>query len=377
MFANEKMKTIKVNLGKRGYPIYLGVNLEDLGKNLIRRFGGFVKRGLIVTNPVLRNLYGVILKKSLNNAGYKTKIVLVPDGEKYKSFTQAEKLYRICLEEKLERRSPLIAFGGGVIGDLAGFVAATFLRGIPLIQVPTTLVAQVDSSIGGKVAVDLPEGKNLVGAFYQPSFVWIDLKVLKTLPLPELRNGLAEVIKYAIINNGDFFSYLEKNLPDIGHPPDGEAGWTSDIWTYIVSHSCQVKAKIVEKDELEESGLRRILNFGHTLGHALETITKYRVYKHGEAVSIGMACATRISEKMNLIKKEERERIVNLLKKAGLPTEWPGRKFGLEEIYPYLEHDKKVKAGKINFVLPVKIGKVVIRNDIPKKIIQKVLNGDD
>lgn len=359
------MKTIKVNLGKRSYPIYIGVNLEDLGKNL-RKYP-LVKRGLIVTNPVLRNLYGEILEKSLNNAGYKTKIVLVPDGEKYKSFTQAEKLYRICLEEKLERHSPLIAFGGGVIGDLAGFVAATFLRGIPLIQVPTTLVAQVDSSIGGKVAVDLPEGKNLVGAFYQPSFVWTDLKVLKTLPLPELRNGLAEVIKYAIINNGDFFSYLEKNLSAISHQ-------TSDILEHIVSHSCQVKAKIVEKDELEESGLRRILNFGHTLGHALETITKYRAYKHGEAVSIGMVCATRISEKMNLIKKEERERIVNLLKKAGLPTEWPGRKFGLEEIYPYLEHDKKVKAGKINFVLPVKIGKVVIRNDIPKNILQKVLN---
>lgn len=211
------MKTIKVNLGKRSYPIYIGVHLEDLGKNL-RKYP-FVKRGLIVTNPVLRNLYGEILEKSLNNAGYKTKIVLVPDGEKYKSFAQAEKLYRICLEEKLERHSPLIAFGGGVIGDLAGFVAATFLRGIPLIQVPTTLVAQVDSSIGGKVAVDLPEGKNLVGAFYQPSFVWIDLKVLKTLPFPELRNGLAEVVKYAIINNGDFFSYLEKNLSAIRHQP--------------------------------------------------------------------------------------------------------------------------------------------------------------
>lgn len=360
------MKIVEVKLGKYSYPVYVGVDLENLGKTL-SQYSKDIRKAVIVTNKLLFDLYGTILEKSLSTTNYKIKTIFVPDGEEYKTLKQAEKIYQLLIKEKIERFTPLIAFGGGVIGDLAGFVAATFLRGLPLVQVPTTLVAQVDSSIGGKVAVDLPEGKNLVGAFYQPSFVWIDLKVLKTLPLPELRNGLAEVIKYAIINNGDFFSYLEKNLPDIRH-------WTSDIWRYIVSHSCQVKVKIVEKDELEESGLRQILNFGHTLGHALETITKYRVYKHGEAIAIGMVCATRISEKMSLIKKEEGKRIVNLLKKVGLPTEWPGRKFGLEEIYPYLEHDKKVKAGKINFVLPVRIGKVVIRNDIPKDILQKVLN---
>ncbi len=281
------------------------------------------------------------------------------------------------LKEKVERFSPLIAFGGGVIGDLAGFVAATFLRGIPLVQVPTTLVAQVDSSIGGKVAVNLPEGKNLVGAFYQPSLVWIDLKVLKTLPLSELRNGLAEVIKYAIINNGHligdlpgrhggFFPYLEKNLSDIRH-------LSSDIWIYIVYHSCRVKAKIVEKDEREETGLRRILNFGHTFGHALETVTKYRVYKHGEAISLGMVLATKIAQELKLVEPEITKRIVDLLERVGLPTKWP-KKYKFQKIYPYLEYDKKVVQEKINFVLPVKIGKVIIRDDVPKSIIRKVLD---
>jgi len=360
------MKIVQVKLGRHSYPIYIGVDLKNLGQTLTKYFGP-TRKTVIVTNKLLFNLYGKILEKSLKTAGYQVSTIFVPDGEKYKTLAQAEKIYATLLKEKIERFTPLIAFGGGVIGDLAGFVAATFLRGIPLIQVPTTLVAQVDSSIGGKVAVDLPEGKNLIGAFYQPLFVWVDLKVLKTLPAEEMRNGFAEVIKYGIIKDAKLFIFLERWSFDIGH-------LSLKFLEEIVYCSCKIKAEIVRKDEREETGLRRILNFGHTLGHALETITKYRVYKHGETVSIGMVCATKIAEEMKLIKKEEMVRILNLLKKVGLPAKWPKR-YKLEKIYPYLEYDKKVKDGKINFVLPVKIGQVVIRDDVPKKILQKVLNG--
>lgn len=361
------MKTIKVRLGKRSYPIYIGVELGDLGQ-VLRKYP-FARKAVIISNQLLDDLYGEILTKGLKNAGYRARTLVVFEGEKYKSLSQAKELYSQLLKEKIERFSPLIAFGGGVIGDLTGFVAATFLRGIPLIQVPTTLVAQVDASIGGKVAVNLPQGKNLVGAFYQPSLVWIDLKVLKTLPAEEMRNGFAEVIKYGVIKDGKFFGYLEQWLSDIGHQ-------STKFLEEVVYRSCQIKAEIVEKDEREESGLRRILNFGHTFGHALEAVSKYRGYTHGEAVAIGMVCASRVALEMELIKKEETERIIDLLRKAGLPTEWPFKKFGFRKVFPYLEHDKKVKGEKINFVLPVRIGKVVIRDDVPKRIIQKVLNGE-
>ncbi|HCJ67309.1 MAG TPA: 3-dehydroquinate synthase [Elusimicrobia bacterium] len=358
------MKIVKVKLGKRSYPIYIGVDLSALGPVLTRHCPNTHKT-IIVTNELLSELYGEILEKSLKTVGYQVRTILVPDGEKYKTLEQAEKLYQSLLKEKIERFSPIIALGGGVIGDLTGFVSATFLRGLPLVQVPTTLVAQVDSSIGGKVGIDLPEGKNLVGAFYQPTFVWIDLKVLETLALEEMRNGFAEVIKYGIIQEAKFFNYLEMWVSDVGH-------LSLKFLEEIVYRSCKIKSEIVQKDECERTGLRRILNFGHTLGHVLEALTKYRIYKHGEAVSIGMVGATKIAEKMKLIKKEEAERIVNLLKKVELPTNWP-KKYKLEKVYPYLEHDKKVKNGKINFVLPVKIGQVIVRNDVPKKILNKVL----
>ncbi len=358
------MKIVPVKLGKRSYPIYVGADLSVLGPALARHCPNTHKT-IIITNELLSDLYGEIIEKSLKTAGYKVRTILVPDGEKYKTLEQAEKLYQNLIKEKIERFSPIIALGGGVIGDLTGFVSATFLRGLPLVQVPTTLVAQVDSSIGGKVGVDLPEGKNLVGAFYQPVFVWIDSKVLETLALEEMRNGFAEVIKYGIIRDTKFFDYLEMWISDVGH-------LSLKFLEEIVYRSCKIKAEIVQKDEHEKTGLRQILNFGHTLGHVLESLTKYRVYKHGEAVSIGMAGATKIAEIMKLIKKGEAQRIVNLLRKVNLPTGWP-EKYKSDKVYPYLEHDKKVKDGKINFVLPVKIGQAVIRNDVPKKILDQIL----
>lgn len=357
------MKIVQVKLGKRSYPIYVGADLENLGTKF-KEYSS-AQKTVIVTNELLFDFYGKILEKSLKTAGYEVVKVFVPNGEKYKTLAQAEKIYRILLKEKIERFTPLIAFGGGVIGDLAGFVAATYLRGIPLVQVPTSLVAQVDSSIGGKVAVDLPEGKNLIGAFYQPLFVWIDLKVLETLALEEMRNGFAEVIKYGIIKDARLFNFLETWLSDIGH-------LSLKFLEEIVYRSAKIKTEIVSKDERETIGLRRILNFGHTLGHTLEALTQYRVYKHGEAVSIGMCYATKIAKKMGLIKKEEKKRIIGLLTRVGLPTTWP-KKYKWEKIYSYLEQDKKVKSGKINFVLPVRIGEVVTRDNVAKRIIQEVI----
>jgi 3-dehydroquinate synthase len=272
-------------------------------------------------------------------------------------------LYDYALENGLERQSAVVALGGGVIGDLAGFFAATYMRGVPFIQVPTTLLAQVDSSVGGKVGVNHPKGKNMIGCFYQPRLVFTDVATLRTLPRRELRAGLAEVIKYGVIWDEGFFCFLEKNL-------EGVFDLDQQVLTKIVRNSCAIKAEIVEKDE-REAGLRAILNFGHTVGHAIEAITEYRVYRHGEAVALGMVVAATIAVRRGLLAPELKKRLVSFLERAGLPTGVPA--FG-EELLEIMKKDKKVQRGRIRFVLPLALGQVEIFSDIEPEEIMAALS---
>lgn len=356
------MNSIKVNLGERSYPIYFGSGiLRDFGRTFRRFFKSpltppFVKGGqggirvVIVTNPTVGGLYYEAVKESLLREGFEPFRIDVPDGEEYKSLTWASKLFDKLIAIKADRQTPLIALGGGVIGDLTGFVAATYLRGVPFVQVPTTLLAQVDSSVGGKTGVNHRKGKNLIGAFYQPKFVYIDVDTLKTLNKRELRAGLAEVIKYGVIRDAKLFRYLEDHLADI-------LALDMEPILRVIKRSCAIKASVVEADE-REAGLRAILNFGHTFGHAVEAVTKYREYKHGEAVAIGMVYAAELSRKNGLCSKNVIERVHNLINRAGLPIEPPD--FPEIAFLKAMEMDKKVLGGELRFVLVEKIGKVRI-----------------
>lgn len=352
---------IRVNLGERSYPILIGSSqLPELGNHLVSL--SLAPRLFVVTNEVVGKLYGETVIRSLQMAGFDVIYYELPDGEEYKSLESADKLYTRAIEEGLERQGAVIALGGGVIGDLAGFVAATYMRGVPFVQVPTTLLAQVDSSVGGKVAVNHPLGKNMIGCFYQPRLVFADVATLKTLPLREVRAGLAEVIKYGVIWDQSFFEFLEDNLEKI-------LVLDQETLIEVVRRSCAIKAEIVEKDETEQ-GLRAILNFGHTIGHALEVLTEYRVYKHGEAVAAGMVAAARIAEEKGLCSPDVSERLIGFLERAGLPWRIP---FKAEEIMAVLPRDKKVKMGKIRFVLPVAIGCVVIDSDVSSDVIRSAI----
>jgi 3-dehydroquinate synthase len=266
---------------------------------------------------------------------------VLPDGENYKSLNTAAQNYDAALEAGLDRQGIILALGGGVIGDMAGFAAATYMRGIRFVQVPTTLLAQVDASVGGKVAVNHPRGKNLIGSFYQPDLVFIDIDTLDTLPEREILSGLSEVIKYAIIADGDFFSYLEKNV-------NIKEMRGKEFYIDIVEKSCSIKAQVVSRDE-REGNIRAILNFGHTIGHGLEAATHYQVFRHGEAVAIGMIGAACISRKMGLISPLEVERIKNLITYLGLPGHFSG--INWEEIWYHMQADKKARDGNINFIL--------------------------
>src|SRR5579863_1186215 len=344
------MHEIRVNLTSGGYPIRIEpASLECLGPTL-RSMGA---RGTValVTNSTVDRLYGAPVCRGIRKAGLSTLRLRIPEGERYKTLRTVRRLYDQFIEHRLERQSFLVALGGGVVGDVAGFAAATYLRGIPLVQVPTTLVAQVDASIGGKTGVDHPGGKNLIGAFYQPRLVFIDPGVLGTLKGREYRAGLAEVVKYGVIADGDLFSDLEKAAERIlAREPD-------PVVRLIVRCS-EIKAKVVEQDE-RESGVRRILNFGHTLGHALETWGGYRKYLHGEAVSIGMVSAARMALLLGLLSQEEVGRLMALLSRFGLPVSLPN--FRVADILKIIAVDKKVAQGKIQFILPEHLGRVTVR----------------
>jgi 3-dehydroquinate synthase len=363
------MAKIKVELKERGYEIIIGCdNLSDLG-GLIKgeNWGRDV---FIITDPLVNDLYGDQVRK-----GFRTKpdTLEVPRGERFKNLRVAEKLYDNLANLGAHRDSLLIALGGGVIGDLAGFVAATYMRGINYIQVPTTLLAQVDAAIGGKTGVNHPKCKNMIGAFYQPKAVLIDVSTISTLPARELRTGLAEVVKYGVVQDADFFKFLEANAHHLNtkaFESEGTGRAALKLWQTIVTESAKIKAQVVEKDEREAS-LRMILNFGHTVGHAIESLTRYRSFNHGEAVSIGMVAAAMIASRQRLLDEEVVVRLKALLDKLGLPTEVEG--LPASRIIDALAIDKKVIGGKVNFVLPEKLGKVVIKDDVSLTLVKNVL----
>lgn len=353
-----KIKKIPVPLGIHSYNIVVGQGASRLiGKYLRELSVG--EKVAVVTNARVERLHGAKVRQSLEAARFRPLMIRIPDGEKYKTVEQVNRIYDRLIQNRFERNSTLVALGGGVIGDITGFAAATFLRGVSYIQCPTTVVAQVDASIGGKTGVDHPQGKNLIGAFHQPRLVCADPEVLTTLSKREFVAGLAEVIKYGVIMDRSFFKYLEANSTAI-------LAMEKKHILYCVEKSAALKAKVVRSDE-RESGLRKILNYGHTLGHAVETLTGYRTYKHGEAVAIGMAAAAKLSYSLGLSSWDDVQRQIMLLHAFGLPTALP--KLDLGSILETIRRDKKVVSGAIYFILPSAIGKVQIQKVEEKTLI--------
>lgn len=357
--------TICVNLPQNSYEIVIASgSLDELGKKMQSLKGG--KKVLLVSNPVIFEHYGQRALSSLTAAGFDVRSCILPAGEEYKTPQTLQTIYDAALEHRLERSSTMVALGGGVIGDMTGFAAATWLRGIAVVQVPTTLLAMVDASIGGKTGVNHPKGKNLIGAFHQPKLVFIDSDVLKTLPVREFRAGMAEVIKYGVIWDQPLFEALEAS-PRL----DEIDAISPELIQKIITASCQSKADVVSKDE-KESGLRAILNYGHTIGHAVESLTGYTVVNHGEAVAIGMVAAGNLAVELQMWDEESNHRQLGLIEKAGLPTKLPAG-LNFDEIVDSLQTDKKVKDGKVRFILPTAIGVVTITDQVPAKLIYKVL----
>lgn len=335
----------------------LGNNLQDLALG---------KKILVVSNPEIFDHYGNTVVQSLQEAGFEVCTHLIPAGESFKTLDTIAQLYDVALAHRLERSSTLLALGGGVIGDMTGFAAATWLRGINFVQVPTTLLAMVDASIGGKTGVNHPQGKNLIGAFYQPRLVFIDPVVLKTLPVREFRAGMAEVIKYGIIWDADLFAQLEQ-APDLA----ALTNLSADLLQTLIIRSCQAKVDVVSQDE-KEAGLRAILNYGHTIAHAIESLTGYVEINHGEAVALGMVAVGRIATRLNLWSEAEEARQRSLIAKAGLPTRIPS-KIQADAVLDLLQNDKKVKAGKVRFILPEAIGKVIISDRVSEDDIRDAI----
>jgi len=355
---------LPVALGERSYDIWLGSGLlaHKAGELLAQYAPG--GRACVVTHPVLTP-YADAVVEGLRAQGIQTTRTLLPAGERFKTLRTVERVYKALLEARLDRKSLVVAVGGGVLGDLVGFAAATYLRGIRFAQVPTTLLAQVDSSIGGKTGVDLPEGKNLVGAFYQPSLVLMDLQALRTLPARELRSGLAEVIKYGIIYDEALFRQVHADLPQLRRRD-------LQVLMRAIARSCEIKAEVVAQDETEQ-GLRAILNFGHTVGHALEAVTHYRRYKHGEAVALGMVAAALIGEEVGVTPTEVTLALHETLQAAGLPVVFP-EEVRVEDILAAAQRDKKTEAGRLRFVLARRIGEVFVTGDVTEGAVHNALN---
>lgn len=353
---------VRVDLGDRGYPIFIGEGLVGrLGELYPAPSSG--SPAMLVADTQVHALYGENAITSLESGGWRVLAVQVPGGEESKSLEMASRLYDQALEAGLERASPIVALGGGVVGDLAGFVAATLLRGVSFVQVPTTLLAQVDSSVGGKVGVNHPRGKNLIGAFYQPVMVVTDVATLRTLPFRQVAAGLAEVVKHGVIADTAYFEFLENSVEDLKslEPP---------VLERVVEGSCRIKAAVVESDE-RERGKRAILNFGHTLGHALEVATGYGTLLHGEAVAVGMSAATRLAVRLGLCSPDEEGRIETLLARLGLPTRCPG--LPLAAVRDAMALDKKRRRGELNWVLPTRIGSVKVTSGLPPSLVDEVL----
>ena len=355
------MATLTVELGERSYPIFIQANILENPDVLTTHL--VTNKVVVVTNDVVDPLYFSRLSQALT--GYEVSKIVLPDGEQHKNLQSFEMVISKLLEMSAGRDTTLIALGGGVVGDLTGFVAASFQRGMPFIQIPTTLLSQVDSSVGGKTAVNHPLGKNMIGAFYQPKVVLIDTNSLSTLPKREFAAGMAEVIKYGIIYDPDFFLWLEENQHAIKQQE-------LTALQYMIARCCEIKAEIVAIDE-RESGLRAILNLGHTFGHAIEAEKGYGNWLHGEAVSAGIVLACAVATKMNWLEASEFSRIVNLLQTFDLPTVAPSDMV-FDDFTRHMKHDKKVQAGQLFFVIPKGIGKAVVTNEITEEVLRAILS---
>jgi 3-dehydroquinate synthase len=357
------LKKIPVLLGDRSYDIVIGYEIMGELGEAVRRVGLGTKQ-MIVTSKSVEPLYAKTVHNSLASSGFDVSTRTVSDGEEAKSLETLTTLYDSLLENNFDRHSGIVAVGGGVVGDLAGFAAATFMRGISLVQAPTTLLAQVDSSIGGKTGVNHPKAKNIIGAFYQPAIVWTDISTLQTLPEREFRSGLAEVIKYAIIADRDLFSMLMKNVTSISNS-------SREALIDIVSWCCSIKARIVQEDEKERKN-RSILNYGHTVGHALEALTGYSNYTHGEAIAIGMTAAARISREIGATDQDTIELQENILRSARMPTKIDSC-INPQAIVEQLKADKKRLAGKTRWVLPRTVGDVFLTSEVSSDTVLRVL----
>jgi 3-dehydroquinate synthase len=358
------MHVVDVNLDDRSYDIEIGIVLEQTGERL--QGLGLGTSIAVVTNPTVKKLYYTRVQDSLETARFMVHLIEIPDGEQYKTLDFIGHIYTKLIKNGLDRKSALVALGGGVIGDIAGFAAATFVRGIPFVQIPTTFLAMVDSSVGGKTGVNHPLGKNMIGAFYQPRKVLMDMDVLKTLPKEEFLAGMAEVIKYGIIWDASFFEYLEKNREKV-------LALDPDTLEHIIVRSCEIKAEVVSRDE-RESDLRAILNFGHTVGHAVETVERYTM-RHGYAVALGMVYVSCLAHRSGLCDASLPDRVENLLKSYGLPTNLSAlsRKTSATELMAAMQVDKKMEGGKIKLVLPKKVGEVIITKEWDETALKEVL----
>lgn len=345
------MKEIRVELGERSYTIHVQMGLLDKAGFLLPH----ASKVAIVTDSNVGPLYAERVKYAISKADFCVQTITFPAGEDHKNRETLNFIHDKMFELGLDRASLVVALGGGVVGDIAGFAAATFMRGISYAQIPTTLLADVDSSVGGKTGIDHPHGKNMIGAFHQPSVVMIDPATLRTLPEQEVAAGMAEVIKYGVIRDAEFFEYLENNA-------DAIKGLESEAIERVITVCCRIKAEIVAADE-RESGLRAILNYGHTLGHALEAITKYERYRHGEAVAIGMNIAAKIARSLGMVDDEFVERQARLVRAFDLPVDAP-EDIDPEGLIQLLRADKKARGGRVRFVLPTRIGSVVVSENV-------------
>ncbi len=359
----ELFSTVNVDLGTRSYPIYIGTGLLSDSELILQIVKG--SQVVIVTNEIVAPLYSGRLISALTKHNIEPHLIVLPDGETNKSFEVLKTIFDKMLVNKISRDAVLIALGGGVIGDMAGFAAACFQRGIDFFQIPTTLLAQVDSSVGGKTAVNHELGKNMIGAFYQPKGVIIDIATLDTLPNREFYSGLGEIIKYGCIVDDDFFTWIENNISNLVHR-------SSEKLSEAIKRSCEIKAEIVALDE-KEAGKRAMLNFGHTFGHAIENGLGYGKWLHGEAVGCGMVMASKLSVHLGLLPKRDEERITNLIKIAGLPVvwpDWPGHKY-----LDLMSNDKKIKNNEIHYVVISSIGKAKLL-PIESNVIYEALFGE-
>ncbi|MGH8767643.1 MAG: 3-dehydroquinate synthase [Burkholderiales bacterium] len=357
------MRTITVGLGERSYPIYIDRGLLARTELLLPRLEQ--RKVAIVTNATIAPFYLEPLASVLRDAAVEVVPIVVDDGEVHKSWQTLNSIFDSLLTHRCERKTTIIALGGGVVGDLAGFAAATYQRGVPFIQMPTTLLAQVDSSVGGKTAINHPRGKNMIGAFHQPRQVIADTATLDTLPERELSAGLAEVIKYSLIMDAPFLAWLEVNMEKL-------RARDADALGYAITRSCENKALVVAADE-REAGERALLNLGHTFGHAIEAGLGFGTWLHGEAVAAGTILAARLSERMGLLNAAEVERVTRLMSRAGLPTEAPD--LGEARYLELMGHDKKVEDGKLRLVLLNALGKAFVTSDFRSGDLRQVLAG--